>query len=58
MAPCAASDPDDARPIVSALLVGRVTYTPLEDGRWRLSGEASLWGLFSRIFSVSFLRQG
>lgn len=28
-----ASDPDHARPIVSALLIGRVTYTPLDDGR-------------------------
>jgi hypothetical protein len=47
-----ASDPDHARPIVSALLVGRVTYTPLGGHRWQLTGEASLSGWFSKVFSV------
>jgi site-specific DNA recombinase len=47
-----AEDSTNARPIVSSLLLGRITYTPLEDGRWKLTGEATLSGLFSRVFSV------
>ncbi len=53
-----ASDPDHARPIVSALLIGRVTYTPLDGTRWKLTGEGSLTDLFSKVFSceISGLR--
>jgi DNA invertase Pin-like site-specific DNA recombinase len=41
-------DPDHARPIVSVLLRGRVTYTPLEEEkRWELRGESTLSGLFA-----------
>jgi hypothetical protein len=42
-------DPMNARPIVSSLLIGRVTFMPLEERhRWRVSGEGSLLGLFSK----------
>jgi hypothetical protein len=38
-----------ARPIVSALLKGRVTFTPMETAkRWTLRGEGSIVGLFER----------
>ena len=47
-----ADDPGNARPIVSSLLVGRVTFAPVDDGRWRLTGEGTLSGLFERVFSV------
>ncbi|MBZ5560594.1 MAG: recombinase family protein [Acidobacteriia bacterium] len=44
-----AADPVNARPIVSSLLIGRVTITPLaERKRWELRGEGTLTGLFSR----------
>jgi hypothetical protein len=41
-------DPTNARPIVSSLLKGRVTFTPIEAHRWRVDGEGWLVGLFSR----------
>ena len=41
-------DPTNARPIVAGLLKGRVSYTPVERGRWELRGEGTLAGLFSR----------
>jgi type III secretion system FlhB-like substrate exporter len=42
-------EPEHARPILSQLLVGRATYTPLEQrGRWTLTGEGTLAGLFAR----------
>jgi hypothetical protein len=41
-------DPDHARPIVAALLHGRVTIAPATNGRWTLTGEGTLAGLFSR----------
>src|SRR5262249_48176030 len=42
-------DPTNARPIVSSLLKGRVTFTPLDArDRWRVSGEGTLIGLFSK----------
>ncbi len=45
-------DPTHARPIVCALLDGRVTFTPLhEPKRWRARGAGSLIGLFSRDFA-------
>jgi hypothetical protein len=44
-----ADDPMNARPIIASLLKGRVTFTPLEERRrWRLTGEGTLIGLFSR----------
>jgi len=43
-----ADDPAHARPIVSSLLKGRVTFEPIEPNRWRLTGEGTLTGLFSR----------
>jgi hypothetical protein len=43
-----ASDAEHARPIVSQLLVGRVTFTPLEQrARWKMSGEGTIAGLFA-----------
>jgi hypothetical protein len=51
-----AHDPTNARPIVTSLLVGRVTITPTGDKRWQMRGEGTLIGLFSRVFPVSFLR--
>jgi site-specific DNA recombinase len=45
-------DPTHARPIVAALLQGRVTFTPLaERKRWQARGEGSVCGLFSREFA-------
>jgi site-specific DNA recombinase len=44
-----ADDPTHARPIVSALLIGRVTITPFEapvKSRWIMRGEGTLKGLF------------
>ncbi len=46
-------DPSNARPIVSALLIGRVTYTPLERKRWKLAGQGTLAGLFERELTCS-----
>jgi hypothetical protein len=43
-----ADDPTNARPIISSLLVGRVTITPLAAHRWNLRGMGTLAGLFSR----------
>jgi site-specific DNA recombinase len=44
-----ADDPTNARPIVSSLLVGRVTITPTSRTKeWTLSGEGTLVGLFER----------
>ena len=44
-----ADDPTHARPIISSLLKGRVTITPMDvRKRWTLSGEGSLVGLFER----------
>lgn len=48
-----AQDPTNARPIVSSLLVGRATFTPLaERHRWRVAGEGTLTGLFERVCAV------
>jgi hypothetical protein len=42
-----ADDPTHARPIVSSLLRGRVTFTPgAERNRWTVSREGTLIGLF------------
>ena len=37
---------------IDSFMLGRVTYAPLDGSRWRLTGEASLSGLFSKVFSV------
>jgi site-specific DNA recombinase len=43
-----ADDPANARPIISSLLKGRVTFTPLsKPGWWQLRGDGHLSGLFS-----------
>jgi hypothetical protein len=43
-----AADVANARPIVSKLLTGRLTFTPLESrGEWSMSGKGTLIGLFS-----------
>jgi hypothetical protein len=52
-----ADDPVNARPIVSALLKGRVTVTPTAVLKeWTLTGEGTLAGLFSRVFCHSVVR--
>jgi site-specific DNA recombinase len=52
-----ADDPMHARPIVSSLLQGRVTFTPMaERRRWELRGKGTLAGLFSREIFPSGLR--
>lgn len=43
-----ADDPMHARPIVSSLLKGRVTFEPIGRSKWRAHGEGHLIGLFSR----------
>ena len=44
-----ADDPIHARPIISTLLKGRVTFTPMPElKRWEMRGEAALTGLFNR----------
>jgi hypothetical protein len=44
-----ADDPTNARPIVSSLLKGRVTYTPrLARNRWIVRGDGTLSGLFEK----------
>lgn len=47
-----AGAPTHARSIVRALLVGRVTFTPLEAHRWRMQGAGTLAGLFTRDVPV------
>jgi hypothetical protein len=50
-----ADDPTHARPIVSSLLKGRVTFTPMAAKRWTLRGEGTLCGLFSsETFSPTY----
>jgi hypothetical protein len=45
-----AGSPIHARPIVTQLLNGRVTFTPLERRHhWELRGQATLTGLFTRV---------
>ena len=46
-------EPLHARPILSKLLVGRVTFTPLaEPRRWELSGRGTLSGLFDAVLPL------
>ena len=50
-----AEDPRNARPIVSALLIGRVTIRPTTPRQWELSGEGTLVGLFrKRVFPLGW----
>jgi hypothetical protein len=51
-----AGDPEHARPILSRLLVGRVTFTPIERHRWEMKGEGTLAGLFTRELFPSVWR--
>jgi hypothetical protein len=47
-------DPTNARPIVLSLLIGRVTFTALDERhRWRVTGEGTSSGLFDRVFSTT-----
>jgi site-specific DNA recombinase len=47
-----ADDPSHARPIVSELLKGRVTFTPTAKiSWWELRGQSSIDGLFTRVFA-------
>jgi DNA invertase Pin-like site-specific DNA recombinase len=48
-----ADDPTHARPIISALLVGRVTITPAAGKRWMLTGAGTLTSLFERTIFPS-----
>ena len=43
-------DPENARPIVTSLLKGRVTLTPAAPRQWTMSGEGTIDGLFERVF--------
>jgi hypothetical protein len=46
-----ADSPTQARPIISSLLKGRVTFAPVEKRKWRVTGEGTLRGLFSSVLS-------
>ena len=46
-----ADAPTHARPIVSSLLRGRVTFTPTKAGWWEARGQGSFEQLFMRVFS-------
>jgi hypothetical protein len=49
-----AHDTPNARPIVAALLKGRVTFTPTDERKqWELRGEGTLAGVFTRLVSPS-----
>lgn len=50
------SDPEEARPVISQLLVGRVTFSPIERYRWEMTGRGTLSGLFSREMFPSVWR--
>jgi hypothetical protein len=46
-----ADDPMHARPIISSLLKGRVTFTPMEHPKeWEVRGSGTLVEMFSRLF--------
>jgi site-specific DNA recombinase len=52
-----ADDAAHARPIVTQLLLGRVSFRPLETkGRWAMTGEGTLAGLFTREMFPSVWR--
>jgi len=51
-----AREPLHARPILSKLLVGRVTFTPLaEPKRWELRGRGTLSGLFDAVLPLGMV---
>jgi hypothetical protein len=45
-------EPEHARPIISALLVGRVTFTPTGRRSWEPRGTGTLRGLFQKMVSA------
>ena len=47
-----AERPTQARPIVTSLLKGRVTFAPAEKKKWKVTGEGTLTGLFSSVLSL------
>ena len=48
-----AGEPAHARPILTKLLVGRVSFTPLEDPRrWELRGRGTISGLFRSVLPL------
>jgi site-specific DNA recombinase len=50
-----ADDPTNARPIVTSLLIGRVTIAPTTTPReWQMRGEGTLVGLFERTFPLGW----
>ena len=52
-------DPTHARPIVSSLLRGRVTFTPTaKSGWWEARGQGSFEGLFTRVFASGMASPG
>ena len=46
----------EARPVVSALLTGRVRFRPVERRRWEMKGTGTLAGLFTREIFPSVWR--
>ncbi len=53
-----AGEPAHARPILTKLLVGRVSFTPLEDPkRWELRGQGTIVGLFQTILPLGMAPQ-
>jgi hypothetical protein len=49
-----AKDPGNGRPMISALLKGRVTITPTaRKGEWTRTGEGTIAGLFERVIFPS-----
>ncbi len=48
-----ASEPQEARPLMSKLLVSRVRFTPLERPQWEMRGQGTLVGLFTRLITPS-----
>jgi DNA invertase Pin-like site-specific DNA recombinase len=52
-----ADDPSHARPIVSSLLKGRVTFTPMDHPKeWEVRGAGTLVEMFSRLFVQGVIR--
>ena len=48
-------EPEHARPLLSALLVGRLKFRPQErPNAWELFGRGSIAGLFSRVVDLNF----
>ena len=50
-----AEDPSNVRPIVTSLLVGRVTIVPTaKPQEWRIHGDRTLCGLFETTFPLGW----